>query len=343
MANNSDPDQQVDSVLYRAALDLVETQRFSVSSENAGKLKSFRALSEQHEKAVQQAEAVLDSASSFEALEKNLWWKLRLMLQVWGLRVSEAPRAASLGVVAIIGLSAWIAFSVTESVKDPSLPQTAAIDEEDLYQTSWGNRLEVTLNDGSQLWLDWRSELAVSYSDDERKVSLTRGGAVFKVTSNPERPFVVVSDNVSVVVTGTEFSVRTYESRVEVGVLEGSVRVQALEDSAGLGTGNHLTIHAGVLGDVSTRELNEIGAWRDGMLVFERRELTEAIAELSLYLPYKVDADFLLSSDRYVTGIYFVDEAEKGLVSLLQAHQLQTEPVNGGIRVREARPQRPTR
>ncbi|MEM1142865.1 MAG: FecR domain-containing protein [Pseudomonadota bacterium] len=241
----------------------------------------------------------------------------------------------------LIGLASWIwvqaAGSTVAPVESPSLVQSGP----ELHQTGWGKRSEVTLSDGSRIWLDWRTKLAVAYSETSRQISIERGTAAFKVTSNVARPFIVEAHGARIVVTGTEFSVKVSEQRVDIGVIEGSVRVHADAEVATLSKGHHIGVEAGNLEEVTVRGNKELAGWRDGMLVFDRRPLQQVITDLSRYLPYEVDTQFILPGTRLVTAVYFVDEAEQGLVSLLKAHHLEAEQTTRGITLREARLQRP--
>lgn len=90
-------------------------------------------------------------------------------------------------------------------------------------------KLFVTLDDGTQVWLNENS--SIEYNDDfgaeKRELKLT-GEAFFDVAHNAEVPFQVHAQNVDVRVKGTAFNVNATENgKVEVALLRGSVAVSS--------------------------------------------------------------------------------------------------------------------
>lgn len=81
------------------------------------------------------------------------------------------------------------------------------------------------LDDGSVAELNHGAEIEVNFTADERRVVLRRGEALFTVTKNPQRPFIVRARGVDVRAVGTAFSVRLEAASVEVLVTEGKVQV----------------------------------------------------------------------------------------------------------------------
>lgn len=74
---------------------------------------------------------------------------------------------------------------------------------------------EVTLSDGSVLFLNRNTRIRVAYETPIRQLYLDHGSAYFKVKSNPYRPFVINVDQRRIQVVGTEFEVnkKASESR----------------------------------------------------------------------------------------------------------------------------------
>lgn len=89
----------------------------------------------------------------------------------------------------------------------------------------------LTPPDGTQVWLNGASELTypAEFSSDERSVNLC-GEALFEVTKNPRRPFIVKSDAVQIRVLGTKFNMntRSTDHTEEVSLIEGQVEVKEL-------------------------------------------------------------------------------------------------------------------
>ncbi len=82
------------------------------------------------------------------------------------------------------------------------------------------------LEDGSVVELNALTKLDVQYTPTERRVRLVRGEAYFIVAKNPQRPFRVSANQVTVQAVGTAFSVGLDPKELSVLVTEGKVRVE---------------------------------------------------------------------------------------------------------------------
>ncbi|MGY0036742.1 FecR family protein [Pedobacter sp. NJ-S-72] len=85
---------------------------------------------------------------------------------------------------------------------------------------------QITLSDGTRVWLNSASSLhfPFSFSGATREVYLT-GEAFFKVAKNPDQPFIVHTNQTDVKVLGTEFNVNSYNSNITMtSLVEGSVK-----------------------------------------------------------------------------------------------------------------------
>lgn len=98
--------------------------------------------------------------------------------------------------------------------------------------TEIGMRSTITLSDGTMVRLNENSRLEFPefFDSNERMVRLY-GEAYFDVTSNPEKPFRVVSNQTEVTVLGTIFNVNTFQTP-EVTVASGSVKVADMNSKA---------------------------------------------------------------------------------------------------------------
>lgn len=91
-----------------------------------------------------------------------------------------------------------------------------------------GQRVNVTLSDGTNVWLNACSELTypVSFTEKSRSVSL-KGEAYFNVIKDTEHPFVVQTKKCNIKVLGTEFNVQTEESDCEfsAALIKGAIEL----------------------------------------------------------------------------------------------------------------------
>ncbi|MSU68638.1 MAG: hypothetical protein EXS40_08705 [Opitutaceae bacterium] len=156
------------------------------------------------------------------------------------------------------------------------------------------------LPDGSVAELRDGAEIAVEFTDAQRRVVLRRGEVYFKVAKNPARPFVVAAGGVEVRAVGTAFSVDFGKSAVEVLVTEGKVavamtpRAMASVDATQpnpapllVGAGHGTTVVTSARqADSESRPVSEADfqarlAWRSPRLEFSGTPLIEAVALLN--------------------------------------------------------------
>ncbi len=99
-------------------------------------------------------------------------------------------------------------------------------------QTFQDDQREVSLEDGTKVWLNQNTILTIprKFSEDERQVRLF-GEAFFEVTKDKNRPFIVLNKNTEINVLGTSFNVQVNKERVRVAVKEGKVRLTSRIDS----------------------------------------------------------------------------------------------------------------
>ncbi|WP_295939808.1 FecR family protein [uncultured Alistipes sp.] len=101
-----------------------------------------------------------------------------------------------------------------------------------IYENNTTEVSTLTLDDGTQVWLNARTKLILrkAFDSEQRSVELS-GAAFFEVTHDQGAPFTVHTDNLRVKVLGTAFSVQAYgdSHQAEVILEHGSVRLQTPE------------------------------------------------------------------------------------------------------------------
>jgi transmembrane sensor len=185
------------------------------------------------------------------------------------------------------------------------------------YATAIGERLSVTLSDGSQVTLNSGTEVKPSFDGTTRTILLLYGQALFEVAKDPSRPFIVQARGQRFVALGTAFDVRIDGERVQVTMLEGRVALLSPTPHVGeqaqargpiLSAGDQLTVGPAVRqARVQSTDPNRVTAWRRGQVIFENMRLADAIAELNRYSEKRLEladpelADLKLSG-AFATG-----------------------------------------
>lgn len=152
--------------------------------------------------------------------------------------------------------------------------------------TSVGARDSLTLDDGTTVLLGPMSRLAVAprYGKTERVVAL-QGEALFRVTSDPSRPFRVHAGAAVISDLGTEFLIRSDSGQpVQVVVTSDSIRLgpaSAPEHGVTVVAGQRGLLHLDgrLVTEPDTALANEL-AWTQGRLVFDNAPLDLVRAEL---------------------------------------------------------------
>jgi ferric-dicitrate binding protein FerR (iron transport regulator) len=95
-----------------------------------------------------------------------------------------------------------------------------------------GSKTRLVLPDGTKVWLNAGSKLRYlqSYNTDHRDVYL-EGEAFFKVQTNPKKPFIVKTSEMSVKAFGTAFNVKAYpdEATITTTLVEGIVKIEGTD------------------------------------------------------------------------------------------------------------------
>lgn len=203
-------------------------------------------------------------------------------------RKAKQRRLAQLMVVCFICVAGYFSHQQYQVWQAKPVMQMAA-------QNPVGQIAIKTLDDGTKVTLSAKSDMEVTYYRHERHVLLKEGEAVFEVTKDADRPFVVETDTAKVTVLGTRFAVNRLEQVVRVSVDHGRVKVEPKLEGATGSASSPLDIsreitngqvvevypnHAMVL---VNRPASDAFAFLNGRLVFDRADTSEIAYTVSRY------------------------------------------------------------
>lgn len=158
--------------------------------------------------------------------------------------------------------------------------------------TPAAQRQTLALADGSQADLNARTQMHTDFRYGRRVVRLEHGEAFFSVAKDPAHPFLVETPAGTIRVTGTQFNVRLKEGgATEVTLLEGAVVFSGGAPGtrqAELAPGQQLDSSRPNLRTLSTADLENVTAWRQGQLAFDGLTLAEAVARIDTYHGVKI-------------------------------------------------------
>lgn len=134
-----------------------------------------------------------------------------------------------------------------------------------------GSKTQVTLPDGSKVWLNGGSSLAYTnqFNDDNRRVEL-HGEAYFEVQKHQGKPFTVHTQGYDVTVKGTKFNVSAYDNDPisTTTLMEGKVELSDGKQNLSLAPGDAVQL------DKATGQLQRYATdgfadgWRSGRLMY---------------------------------------------------------------------------
>jgi len=200
--------------------------------------------------------------------------------------------------------------------------------------TPRGGEFRVTLEDGTEVWLnaDSRLHYPEAFGDAERRVELT-GEAYFKVARDEARPFYVVSAGQEIRVYGTEFNVNAYTDQQEIytTLVAGSISLRPVDAGKRelMLTPGHQAVFdkEGATARVQTVDTEVVTSWRSGVFVFENQTMEQIMHALSRW--YDFEYEF---TDRQVAQTVFM-----GSIPRYGSFQEVCEIFHkmGGIRLRQ--------
>jgi len=150
-----------------------------------------------------------------------------------------------------------------------------------------GQRVKLTLPDGSLVWLNAQSKFTYPAVFDRKKRNVILDGeGLFEIAHNPKQPFKVETPGYTVEATGTQFDVYAYgnSSSFETTLIEGSVIV--------LDSIRHFSVNPGqqlFFNQISQRmELRKVNpddyiSWKDGYYFFNDIRFDEMAKRLGHY------------------------------------------------------------
>jgi transmembrane sensor len=166
--------------------------------------------------------------------------------------------------------------------------------------TPAGGQYQVTLADGTKVWLNALSKLQFpnAFTGKDRTVDLT-GEAYFEIAKDKSRPFMVRVNGVQVQVLGTSFNVNAYtdEGEIRTTLLEGTVRLVKGEVSVPLKPGQQGATGAGGAGaqaiatsgfSVHSADIDQVMAWKNGFFSWDAADVHTVMRQISRWYGVEV-------------------------------------------------------
>lgn len=237
---------------------------------------------------------IIESTDQFDKDTQNVHGALRLVKKPLNWKPYLKYAAVFVGI--LMALS-WSIFPKIQ--KQPIQKQNFEV----VKTNPSGQKSRIQLSDGSVVHLNAESELQYEegFSENERKIHL-KGEAYFEVAKDVDRPFTVVSNNISVTALGTEFNVNAFNDNIEVALLEGSVIINDLNGSDEVTLVPMQVVRFdSKSGKLKRIDLNaiDLALWRDRVIYFDNTPIDDAVRILSRW--YAVDIEIINASSNDLT------------------------------------------
>jgi ferric-dicitrate binding protein FerR (iron transport regulator) len=211
--------------------------------------------------------------------------------------------------------------------------------------TDEGEKANVILPDYTKISLNSGSSIQYNgdYNITNRKVKL-KGEAYFDVKTNPEKPFVVQLDQMSISATGTRFNVFSYteEGRIETTLEEGKIQVLIKgKDPIFMKSGQQVVY----FGDTKKFLVRNVTAdaytsWKDNKLRFNDTPFEEVLWQIGRW--YNVNFEI---TDRDLLNLKFtatfIDESIEQVMQMLKKVSPITYQIQNRTSVKDKLYQKP--
>lgn len=157
-------------------------------------------------------------------------------------------------------------------------------------ETPKGGQYQVTLPDGTNIWLNAASKLSypVSFAGQQNRTVELTGEAYFEVAKDKAHPFIVKNGQQQIRVLGTHFNISSYadDGAVRTTLLEGSVEVSSAGSRSILKPGQESMIKDRQI-TVAQANIDAVMAWKNAMFIFDHDRLESIMRKISRW--YDVD------------------------------------------------------
>jgi len=200
----------------------------------------------------------------------------------------------------------------------------------------YGKRSEITLADGTHIWLNSGSQLSYPprFDDKSREVYLS-GEAFFEVAPDKTKPFYVITSDFKIRVLGTKFNVSAYkeDQTTQTVLLEGKVSAGKnafLAETVDLSPGERLVYDKK---DENIRkdqvDVNLYASWINGYLLFENEPTTAVFKKLERYYDQRIITNEKLDKITFSGKLDLRENIRDVLENISFASQVKVTEDNG--------------
>lgn len=196
------------------------------------------------------------------------------------------------------------------------------------YSVSNKIQNNILLPDNSKISLDANTTITVKYYKNRRVVELSKGKAIFDISSNKEQPFIINTEKIDIEVLGTKFEVVNFENKLQVNVLEGIVKVSKSKEKnkelaiVEKGQSLQLDNNANIISQNSLN-IEKMLQWNEGKYNFQQTNLEEVFNEFSKHLDINIIYEKEKAKRYQISGNFDVKHFDNFLNVLPMIHPIK--------------------
>jgi transmembrane sensor len=206
--------------------------------------------------------------------------------------------------------------------------------EFNMISTSSGGQYQISLPDGSKVWLNALTSLKFPtvFKGTERVVELT-GEAYFEVAKNKSMPFKVkLAGNTSIEVLGTHFNIMAYanEGSIQATLLEGSINVQKNGLTKIMIPGQEASITDEI--KLQRVDADEAISWKNGLFSFDKSNIHTVMRQIERW--YNVEVVYENKVPNYqITGYISRSSNLSEVIKILELSGLRIVPEGRKLKI----------
>lgn len=161
-------------------------------------------------------------------------------------------------------------------------------------QTPHGCMYQLTLPDGSHVWLNAASSIRypTTFPANSRQVAVT-GEAYFDIAKDEHKPFTVTANGIQIQVLGTAFNVMAYpdENTLQTTLIQGAININTSKTRQLLQPGEQASIgHTTGQLSITRPNLDEVLSWKNGEFYFRDTNIKTIMRQVARW--YNVEVQY---------------------------------------------------
>ncbi len=210
------------------------------------------------------------------------------------------------------------------------------------YLTTNEKILNMSLPDNSTIDIDIKSQLHVRYYKHQRIVNLHEGKALFTVSEDKSRPFIITAGRTLIKVLGTKFEVINLNDITTINVKEGLVKIDYIYDLENekkktiiqLKKSETITLDKyGKVLHYDKVDIQKIAYWKKDLIEFNKTTLKDAMILFKRYTNIRVKFENYELSQLTISGKFSTKQYDSFLESIAMIYPIKIIKSNNFINV----------